>query len=583
MYVLGLSALRHDSAAALLSSDGICAAIEESKLTRETAAGGIPRQAIQFCLQQAGIAWKDVAWVGVASRPVRSWARQTWIRLKALPVAPVSSAYYISRALGQQSHEVNFHRQIRHLPQNLVTRVVELEHHLCHAASAFFASPYERALVLTMDEEGDGWAGLAALGEGTALRPLRMTPFPHSLAWIYSQVTDVLGFRRHKDEHKTQWLSMGGTPVFLDVFLDMLRGTKDPFPRLNRRYFARGYAGRVSFSHEFYRRIGIDPASGIATDDDQKRQVAASLQEACAVIVSDAAELMRKKTGARHLCLAGGLFQNGPLVAAVEQKTSFDEVFVHPAAGNTGTALGAAQSLWHTQLGRARMAPLSTLALGPEYSNEEIKKVLHNCKAYYHWFDSTEHKLDAVIQLLRKGKIVGWYQGRTEFGPRALGNRSLLASPWAPHVRENLNDYIKHREWFRPFAIAVLEEDAPRHFEFSPSTRFMASLGRVRAESRSLLESFLLPGGHVRLHVVTRQSNALFWELLKRFGRGEQAPFLVNTSFNLFGEPLVVTPRDALRSYYSSGVDAMMIGNFLVSKDAIRLYPQEEAASEASG
>ena len=213
-----------------------------------------------------------------------------------------------------------------------------------------------------------------------------------------------------------------------------------------------------------------------------------------------------------------------------------------------------------------RVDPLSHLYWGPSYTAAEIKQVLDNCKAHYQWYDSDAQRLQRVENLLQSGKIVGWYQGATEFGPRALGNRSLLASPWAPFVKENLNEYVKHREPFRPFAIAVAEEDAPQYFDAPTSARFMTSLGRVRASARKLFEDFVLPGERVRLQVVERQSNPLFWQLLNYFGKNAPAPCLVNTSFNLFGEPLVTRPREAMRSYFCSGIDALTIGNFILEK-----------------
>jgi carbamoyltransferase len=399
--------------------------------------------------------------------------------------------------------------------------------------------------------------------------------FPHSLGWIYSQVTDLLGFAPHRDEHKTQWLSLAGTPEFENVFLEMFRRAPGELPRLNFSYFNRGLAGRVAFSKKFYRRLGIDFAAasrardaspGAGFSETLRRQLASSLQQACARAAAELAEAYRKKTGARILCLAGGLFLNALLVAEVEKNTGFETIHVQPAAGNEGTALGAAWLVWHQQLEKPRLDPPAHLYWGPSFSNQEIKQVLDNCKARYRWHDGEDQKIEETLRLLDAGKIVSWYQGAAEFGPRALGNRSLLASPWAPYVKENLNEYVKHREAFRPFAISVPAEDCACYFDGSPPARFMATMGWVRAEARSLLDGFLLPGDRIRLHVVEREANPMLWRLLKRFGERAPAPMAVNTSFNLFGEPLVITPRDAVRSFFCSGIDALMIGNFLLTK-----------------
>jgi carbamoyltransferase len=307
-------------------------------------------------------------------------------------------------------------------------------------------------------------------------------------------------------------------------------------------------------------------------DDSTLANIAASLQRACETIVCEWLAGLREKIQTRSLCLAGGLFLNPLLVAAIESRAGFESVFVQPAAGNEGTALGAAWLVWHREAtqGRARVAPMAAPYWGPAYSNAEIKSVLDNCKATYRWCDSDERKIAETVRLLHGGKIVAWFQGAAEFGPRALGNRSLLASPWAPYVKENLNDYVKHREAFRPFALAIPEERCAEYFECSANGRFLTTMATANEKGRKLLAElppgFILPGNLVRLHVVRAADNPLFWRLLNDSGRGAPAPILVNTSFNLFGEPLVVTPRHAVRSYFCSGADALVAGNFLLEK-----------------
>jgi carbamoyltransferase len=355
----------------------------------------------------------------------------------------------------------------------------------------------------------------------------------------------------------------------------MLRRAPGKLPRLATGYFNAGLAGHIAFSPKFYLAVGVDPAIGKAAEtgsprppipESLRRQLAASVQQACGALAAELAERYRKQTGAKSLCLAGGLFLNPVVVAHVERNTGFDRVFVQPAAGNEGTALGAAWYVRHQMQGKPRQSAVEKLDWGPSYSSQEIKQVLDNCKARYRFHVNDEHRLEETIQLLAAGKIVGWFHGAAEFGPRALGNRSLLASPWAAYVKENLNEFVKHRESFRPFAISVLAERAAEFFDYTPSARFMSTLGVARPEAARLLDGFLLPGGRVRLHVVERTANPLLWRLLDRFGQFASAPMLVNTSFNLFGEPLVVSPRDAIRSYFCSGVDALVIGSFTMAK-----------------
>jgi carbamoyltransferase len=568
MHFLGLSALTHDSSAALLADGGFSAAIEESKLERARTAAGIPRAAIRFCFERAGIDWRDVGAIGLASRPWTSWARRAAFRARYLPVAPVAGSYYQGKILGELSSDLNNLRILSLLSGEARVRVLPFDHHLCHAASAFFASPFDRALILTLDEQGDGACGMIAIGEAGQIRIERTIPFPHSLGWVYSQVTELLGYRPHEHEHKTQWLSLTAEPVFADVFLRMLRSSSSAFPKLISSYFQRGFAGRLAFSQKFYKEVGMAPGNGTQMDDRKRAALASSLQKACEVIATDLAESLRKRYAIGNLCLAGGLFLNPLLVSALEAKTGYEKIFVQPAAGNEGTALGAAWLARKEIEGKAKSQPeaLPHLYLGPAYSNEEIKQVLDNCKANYGWLSSDAQRISETVRLLLAGKIVAWFQGAAEFGPRALGNRSLLASPWAPYAKENLNDYVKHREPFRPFALSVPEEDAGKYFEFSPAARFMAAMGHLRQEHRELFGDYALPGNLVRLHVVTRETNPLYWGLLKGFGAEAPAPVLLNTSFNLFSEPLVLSPRHAVRSYFCSGADALVIGSFLLRK-----------------
>ena len=570
MYIIGISSLAHDTAAVLLGEEGVIAAIEEGKLLRTREPRGIPRKAIDFCLAKGCLEWENVDTVAIAGDPLRRWARQAFFRSREMIKAPISSGYYQARALGELARELNNLRIVGVLGGAPKRPLQRFEHALCHAASAFYASPFDRALILTLDEQGDGLCGLLAEGSDNQIRKLRSIRFPDSLAWVYSQVTELLGFRQHLEEHKTQWLSLTGKPVFCDLFLEMLRRDKKVWPSVNPRFFRRGFAGNVAFSDEFYRHLGISGRADGLRDNHTRANLACSIQQACSIVVVDLLKSVRQHYQARFLCLAGGLFLNPLIVAAVEREAGFEQTFVQPAAGNEGTALGAAWLARHQRDRKPRSAALTRLDWGPSYSNEEIKQILDNCKAFYRWADTEDRKIEEALRLLRAGRIVAWFQGASEFGPRALGNRSLLASPWNAYVKDNLNDFVKHRESFRPFALSIPEQDCPRYFDCSQAGRFMATIGLARPSGREILQQFLLPGDRVRLHIVERAANPLLWKLLKRFGEDSPAPILVNTSFNLFGEPLVVTPRQAVRSYFCSGADALIIGNFVLSKTGAR-------------
>lgn len=569
MLILGLSSFKNDTAAALMRDGAIEAAIENAKL-QPALTRGIPDAAIQFCLGKGSVSWNNLDVVAVASNAARGWSRRAVSRPRLSPFAPIATTYQEGKELGRFAWEWTALRALRQRLSD-PRKVVTLDHHACHAASAFFLSPFEKALILTLDGEGDGTSGMLAVGEGNKIRVEKKISFTNSVGWIYSRITDLLGFIPSKEEHKTQWLSLEGEPVYKDVFLRMLRRPGDVMPRVNFRYFRRDVTGVFEPSQVLFDQLGI-PAGKSELTPELKRNLAASLQAAVTELISDLVSSFQKKTGIQQMSLGGGVFHNTLLVAALERKFGVGNIFVPPAPGNAGCALGAAVWIWYQQMDKPRapapQAEVRSVYWGPGYARTEIKEVLDNAKARYAVQNTGEKKLDSAVTLLRAGKIVGWFHGATEFGPRALGHRSLLASPWAAYVTENLNDFVKHRESFRPFAVSVREEDCARYFLGSPLCRLMNSLASVRADADVLPRALQLPGGLVRLHVVEKETDPLLWELLRRFGEHEPAPILVNTSFNLPGEPPVIRPKDAVRTFFCSGIDAVFVDNFLLTKSS---------------
>lgn len=564
MLILGLSSFfKNDTAAALVRDGGIEAALENYKL-QPNVPRGIPEAAIQYCLTKGGVTWSDINVIAIAGNPFRGWGRRAFSRRCLSPVAPLATSYQQGKELSRVAREFTDIRILRQRMQDM-HKVVSLDHHSCHAASAFFLSPFDKALILTLDGEGDGKAGLLAVGEGNQIRVQDTMSYSNSIGWVYSQVTSLLGFTPSKEEHKTQWLGLEGESVHKDVFLRILRRPGEVFPKLDLRYFRRDLTGGFVPSRFLLDELGLRGEKSELTAE-QKRNLASSVQAAITELISDLLASFQKKTTLHQICLGGGVFHNTLLVASLERRFGVGNIFVPPAPGNAGCALGAAAWIWHQQMGKPRNPEVRSVYLGPFFPRTEIKDVLDNVKARYTLHYTSEKTLDSAIQLLRAGKIVGWFQGGAEFGPRALGNRSILASPWAPYVSENLNDYVKHRESFRPFAVSVREEDCARYFEGSPLCRFMNSLASVRADANVLPRALQLPGGLVRLHIVEKETNRLLWELFGRFGEHEPAPILVNTSFNLPGEPPVVRPRDAVRTFFCSGTDAVFVDNFLLTK-----------------
>jgi carbamoyltransferase len=516
MLILGLGGLRGGGACAVLKDGVMQAAIEESKLSR-IARPGVPVAAVAECLRLAGVSRDAVDCVAVV-RPV----------------------------------DPSLHFSLRDLFPR--AEVALVDHHLAHAASAFFASPFEKATVLTLDHTGDFGCGARWTAQGNQLQLEREWQYPDSLAWLYSAVTELLGYHASADEHKVQWLSTSGSDRFHELFHEIAA----PSGRLDATFFDGHPSANGGFSAKFFERLGL--ADGAEISASMAPAIAHGLQRA----VEDTVLAMAGE--GENLCIAGGLFYNALLIEFLERSARWKNVFVQPAAGNSGTALGAAFHMWYQRQGNRRQTGLNSLLLGPSYGREEIKKVLENCKLRFQYLQSIDDVLAKAVNMLGERKIVAWMQGRMEFGPRALGNRSILASPLDPYSTENLNVFIKHREPYRKFAASVPAELAAGYFDAGPNARNLATVGRVKPEHRKTFESAILGEDIVRVHVVTESDNPLYHRLLHEAGKATGLPVLYNTSFNLFGDPMVSTPRDAVRSFYSSGIDALFVGSFVVEK-----------------
>jgi carbamoyltransferase len=520
MTILGLGGLLDDAACAVLKDGELKAAIEEAKLSRGFRAGSLPTTSVAECLRIAGSSQQDVDAIALV-RPF---------------------------ALGP---EPEFHLALR--DQFPRAEIVVVEHHQAHAASAFFASPFEEATVLTLDHSGDFRCGARWRASGNQVTVDREWYFPDSLGRLYGAVTELLGFHSGSDEHKVQWLSASGDDRYVELFREIVSDSA----RLDESFFdGRRMAG--GFSSKFFTRAGLSQNAKVPAD------AAPSVARGVQRVVE---ETVLKLAGeGENLCLAGGLFFNVMLVQSIERSGKWKNVFVQPAAGNAGTALGCVYHVWYQLRRHMRRAAPDTLLLGPSYGPDEIKRVLENCKLRFQYLRSSDEMLSRAVKLLGEHKIVAWMQGRMEFGPRALGNRSILASPLDPYSTENLNVYIKHREPFRKFAASVPAELASKYFDAGPNARNLATVGRVRPDYLKTFEPALLGGEFVRVQTVAESDNPLYHRLLHEAGKATGLPVLYNTSFNLFGDPLVSTPRDAVRSFYSSGIDAMLVGNFLLEK-----------------
>jgi carbamoyltransferase len=595
MYILGISGQYHDATAAILKNGYIIAAIEEEKLSRinhigMTLCGGLPYEAIRFCLKVADIAIEDVDYVTYYLQPRRLLHRQYSFNNRL-----AHSEFELSNRNADCKSEFRDRMQTQYLLKRLLrdtSKVVAVDHQFAHAASAFYLSGFDRAAILVLGGQGDLVAIAAGMGEGRNIRLLDRIEFPNSLGWVYSLMTKYLGFRANGGEHITQWLSVSGEPEFLSAFDDMIQLDKNQVPVVNLSYFAHSFQGLDPFSETFYRRFGdylrwkdqrfhqtkqplwaetveslINKPKNELPIDNYRRNMAHSLQKHLERVVLALAEKVRVKHGMDALCLAGGVALNSLLISKLERESGYKHIFVQPAAGNAGCSLGSALFFWHGYLAQRQPRSMEHVFLGPEYSDHEVKPVLDNCKLIYRYIVNDEILLEEVVDLLQQGNIIAWFQGRAEFGPRTLGARSILANPMQAYMKENLNLFVKHREAFRPFAASVPEERVDDFFEHcSLLSSFLLTVSRVRDDRRNLIPSAWFADGLARVHAVSRKTNPFFWRLLNKFGERTGVPILLNTSFNLFGEPIVCTPWEAVRSYYCSGIDALVINRFLLRK-----------------
>jgi carbamoyltransferase len=521
--IAGFGGLLSDAGCCVLKGGELASAVEQSKVARRERYEPFPDEAFDTALRAAGVDRSRIECIAIARPFSRGSESETLLALRS---------------------------------QFPKAEIVVVEHHTAHAASSYFVSGFENAAVLSADRAGDYRSAVLFEANGTRLTPQREMYFPDSIGDVFNRTTELLGYQSRSDEHKVQWLSTTAQPVYKDLFLDLLHRSGSSWPRIERKYLDSDRLGQGGFSRTFLNGVGLAPGEPVPRD--KQAEIAASLQEA----VNETVAGMIGE--AENVCLAGGLGLNALLVASLESR--FSRVFVQPAAGNAGTAIGAALHAWHVFYGRQTRSSLATLCLGPQYLPEEIKRVLENCKLRFRYLLTETELIEEAIRSLAGDEIVAWMHGRMEFGPRALGNRSILASPLNPYSTENLNVYIKHREAFRKFAASVPAELAGEYFEVGPNARFLASVGKVKPGCEKTFEAALLGGNLIRIHTVDRAENPLYHALLIETGKKTGLPVLYNTSFNLFGDPLVCTPRDAVRSFYSSGIDSLYVGNFVLEK-----------------
>jgi carbamoyltransferase len=561
MHCLGFSCYYHDAAAALVSDGRVVAAAEEERFTRRKHDDSFPRHAIQFCLDRAGLAPADLDRVCFYEKPLRKLERTLAVGRRWQG----RSTALVRRQLARLLNEELFLERVLAANLGYHGEVLYCEHHLSHAASAFYPSPFDDAAVLTLDGVGE-WATLAKYrGHGTCLEKLAEIHYPHSLGLLYAALTSFLGFRANTDEYKVMGLAAYGQPSYLERIRRLIHVKEDGSFELDLAYFSFPYDEERMFSDALAELLG-PPFPREARIDERRMNIAASLQQVLEEVVVGIARGLYAQSGCPRLCLAGGVALNGVANWRILEATPFTELFIQPAAGDSGGALGAALYACHDGGVPRRLDGEHTTLLGPEFPNEEIERLLKARGARFERL--TEGELyDRTAELLAADQVVGWFQGRMEFGPRALGCRSILANPCNPRMKEILNARVKLREDFRPFAPAVLAERAAEYFELDRPSPYMLLISPVRPELRGLIPAVVHVDGTARVQTVDRAVNPRFYALIEAFAALSGVPIVLNTSFNVQGEPIVCSPEDALACFQGTDIDFLVLGDFLVHKD----------------
>lgn len=565
MYILGLNCFYHDSAAALLKDGQPVAIAEEERFSRLKHDTGFPKKAIRFCLDQAGISIHDVDHVAIYMKPglIAKCGLRHALRhpRQGLPYAMGLGYSWLrhSRIVKYLDHEFDAHFS------NGRGKVSYVEHHIAHAASAFFSSPYDEAAILSVDGAGEIDCTVLAEGRGREIRKLKAIPFPHSLGMFYSSMTKYLGFQPDNDEYKVMGLSSYGKPTYTEELRDLVRLLPGGEYRIALDYFDYWSLtkGKNWYGPRLAERFG--PAR---TEDEpvEERHMdfAASAQLVLEEAVFHILKELRKLCDSPNLCMAGGVVMNCVMNGKVLHSGIFDSLFVQPVAYDAGTALGAALYTYRTLLGGEHRFRQDNLYFGPEFSDEQIKATIDLCK-----ITSCERVDDIAARtakLVADGKIVGWFQGRLEFGARALGSRSILANPCIAEMKDLVNKFVKHREEFRPFAPSVLEEKAAEYFDLPVPSPYMAMVCDVHEDKHAVVPAITHVDGTGRAQTVNQNTNPLYYRMIQEFEKLTGVPLVLNTSFNVRGEPIVCTPADAIRCFFSTGLDYLVLGNYLISK-----------------
>jgi len=590
MRILGISCYFHDSAAALLEDGVLVAAAEEERFTRKKHDFEFPHNAIRFCLEHQGITGKDLDHVVFFEKPFTKFDRLLrtslagfpktyWMFVQSMRTWLLDKLWVkslIAKSVGIDSNKILFS-----------------EHHLSHAASAYFCSPFDESAVLTFDGVGEWSTTTMGTGKGTDLTLTRELHFPHSIGLLYSAFTAFLGFEVNEGEYKVMGMAPYGVPKYIDQVWKVLRQGDDGAFGLDPQYFSIHYSTKHSYTRKFTELFGeprnpqvdfFTQTSGYPSYYDDKPRnfeelcnynqhyanLAASIQAVTEELIVILARELHRQTGLSRLCLAGGVALNSVANARILRDTPFQEMYIQPSAGDGGGALGAALFAWHCALGNSGRFVMDHAYWGQSYGVDEIRSAIGDSGMKGQLIEDSAKLAEITVENLTSGKVVGLFQGRFEWGPRALGNRSILADPRRAEMKDIVNNKIKFREPFRPFAPAVLAEAAERYFDLPDPdrhmpARFMLLVVPVHEDKQDVVPA-VNHLGTARLQTVYRDTSPFYHRLIEGFGEATGVPVLLNTSFNVRGEPIVNTPEDALNTFANSGIDSLILGNFVIDK-----------------
>ncbi len=560
MTILGISCFYHDAAACIIRDGRLLAAAQEERFTRLRHDAEFPVHAINYCLREAGIPASELDYIGFYDKPFIKFERLLYTYLSTFPRGLAS----FLKAMPVWLKDKLWIPQLIRNELDYDGPILYSEHHRSHAASAFLVSPFEKAAILTIDGVGEWETTTYGIGEGNDIRLLKRIHFPHSLGLLYSAFTYYLGFKVNSAEYKVMGLAPYGKPVLYDLIMnELIRPKEDGSYKMNMKYFGYDY-GLTMTNKQFDSLFGRPRREPESALDQFHKDVAASIQKVTDGLMVRMANHLYAETNLKNLCLAGGVALNCVANSKILERTPFERIFVQPAAGDAGGAVGVAYHIYNSLLGERRNFVWHDAFLGPEFTEDEIREYLDGIGVKYRTL-GREELLRETARLIADQNVIGWFQGRMEWGPRALGNRSILADARNPENRAKVNLKIKFRESFRPFAPAVLLERAPEYFELDQPSPYMLLTAQVR-EDRRQIPAVTHVDGSARLQTVDRDENELFHDLLREFERQTGCPVLINTSFNVRGEPIVCTPHDAFKCFMRTDMDFLVMGGAVLDK-----------------